>query len=1006
MRPKGCFIVLVLTAAVAVPASAGQTAPGSGMIFGADGEGTVDGNVFFDTDYPFPHTQTRAGDTCLGVSYGVVDWNAGVCTAGQQTRLAKWDDPDDDYEKLGTWGRGGSWTEIQRSGRGVVRYDLDSYVVITTGYGPANANASRPPKLFQIEYYDDWFDVPPYTADQYLDSMNFDSIYLVRVSPRPGAGTQWGPRPQASFLTPVDPNDPNNRGEPCDWTWAGCGTTGKLQFADTATIGGGYAWNNDPNVNPTYDYITYTSRGDNYLTVDDNRQRMTVGALYKDSREVSGQSVDAATTSSCLELVAFYGEDENVLYLTQYAGRIYKAVGVKNLGWRRLAGQAAPGTRLGDGTYITSLPEFFFPVYVGGSLYASDTSGGGPVIGDDVMTDPGQPGTPTDPNDPNYLDPNDPNWQPYIPPTYEGVAMTSVELFNPDPNSPLDPSVTRHYTGLAVDCGGRVYAVSERIVDPNGNEPKLKYAGIEADVWNGAPPAEYGPNRIETERETGSAGDPNDPLRGLLFGDPLTTDVVEGDTLVLTAGAVDAAFLNVEFTILLIDPNGYYAKLAGDCGDSAASFDVTYTVYPPGVNPIPDPNTNPFTSQALIDVYQPDGTLDTTIDLNTLTRPDGVLLADYRYDGGNIKGVIIHGDVEIDPGLVYVSDPNAPGYDPNWPMDPLGEDVTRLWIYCAGGDGLLDSDDGLDLAVVDVSIATDGSVTGASFVGGTDDGDIDIGMFHQGNYAVNGFVPWNKWIAFSELEFDGASNLVAVGGRGNNDNRYAGMTAANVREAVARMVGEAAGDPNDPNNDAIVGIDGFNMDMNLYGFQAGFGMAFDNTPLENNGSCLGGRPVLIDSEPDPNGSLPKTQNNLILCQFSGPITLPAGNPLIIEDMSNGCADVSNLFTYTIDTDDPNLCTLQATENLIQLTNKHWYQVKSAPEFAVEPFQFEVYLLIGDCTPSARVTTADYSCVKAALGQRGDVRADLNGSGRVTTADYSVVKANLGQRGVSKPALCP
>jgi len=45
-------------------------------------------------------------------------------------------------------------------------------------------------------------------------------------------------------------------------------------------------------------------------------------------------------------------------------------------------------------------------------------------------------------------------------------------------------------------------------------------------------------------------------------------------------------------------------------------------------------------------------------------------------------------------------------------------------------------------------------------------------------------------------------------------------------------------------------------------------------------------------------------------------------------------------------------------------------------------------------------------VKAALGQRGDVRADLNGSGRVTTADYSVVKANLGHRGVAKPALCP
>jgi hypothetical protein len=117
--------------------------------------------------------------------------------------------------------------------------------------------------------------------------------------------------------------------------------------------------------------------------------------------------------------------------------------------------------------------------------------------------------------------------------------------------------------------------------------------------------------------------------------------------------------------------------------------------------------------------------------------------------------------------------------------------------------------------------------------------------------------------------------------------------------------------------------------------------------------------------------------------------------------------MSNMFTYTIDTDDPTGATLQAKENLTQLTDGHWYQVNSAPGWTdVVPFQFEVYTLVGDCLPSARVTTADYGCVKAALGQRGDVRADLDGSARVTTADYSVVKANLGHRGPAKPALCP
>ena len=166
--------------------------------------------------------------------------------------------------------------------------------------------------------------------------------------------------------------------------------------------------------------------------------------------------------------------------------------------------------------------------------------------------------------------------------------------------------------------------------------------------------------------------------------------------------------------------------------------------------------------------------------------------------------------------------------------------------------------------------------------------------------------------------------------------------------------------------------------------------------------------VLVSTEPDPNGSLPKTQNNLILCEFDRAIELPtAGNPLVIQDMSNGCLDVSDLFVYSIDTDDPNGCTLQAKENLAQLTDAHWYQVNSSPGWTdVVAFQFEVYTLRGDCDSSGRVTTGDYACVKEDMGARGDVRADLDGSRRVTTGDYGVVKDHIGARKPAKPALCP
>jgi len=169
--------------------------------------------------------------------------------------------------------------------------------------------------------------------------------------------------------------------------------------------------------------------------------------------------------------------------------------------------------------------------------------------------------------------------------------------------------------------------------------------------------------------------------------------------------------------------------------------------------------------------------------------------------------------------------------------------------------------------------------------------------------------------------------------------------------------------------------------------------------------------VLVACEPPADGSLPKTENNIILCVFNQAITLPAtGNPLIIRDVTNGCADVSNLFSYSIDTDDPNGCTLEARETDPNDPNNHdllpdmtWYQVESAPDWnGVAPFVFEVYTLVGDGNNSGRVTMADYSCVKAALGDRGDVRADLNGTRRVTAADYSVVKAYLGNRAPPKP----
>lgn len=164
--------------------------------------------------------------------------------------------------------------------------------------------------------------------------------------------------------------------------------------------------------------------------------------------------------------------------------------------------------------------------------------------------------------------------------------------------------------------------------------------------------------------------------------------------------------------------------------------------------------------------------------------------------------------------------------------------------------------------------------------------------------------------------------------------------------------------------------------------------------------------VLVSTEPVANGTLPKTQNNIIVCVFDAPVALPpAGDPLIITELADPNSDVSSSFSYSVDpshTGDPAGRTLKAAENGEVLLNQTWYQLRSAPGWAnVTPFAFEVCTLRGDANSSGRVTTADYSEVKAHLGERNDERYDLNGSQRVTTADYSVVKQHLGQRAPAK-----
>jgi hypothetical protein len=184
-----------------------------------------------------------------------------------------------------------------------------------------------------------------------------------------------------------------------------------------------------------------------------------------------------------------------------------------------------------------------------------------------------------------------------------------------------------------------------------------------------------------------------------------------------------------------------------------------------------------------------------------------------------------------------------------------------------------------------------------------------------------------------------------------------------------------------------------------------------NVPLPNEGfvaiaagdfySVALKQPTRATSEPRTDSTLPRTTDNLIVLVFDRSVALPAGPALSVVPMAGG-PDVGGSFSYSLATTIVPNDTLEAREGGTVLADQTWYRITPVAGLDVAAFTLEVCTLPADADGSGEVTTADYSVIKAHLGERGDSRYDLNGSGRVTTADYSVVKAHLGERAPDKP----
>ncbi len=276
-----------------------------------------------------------------------------------------------------------------------------------------------------------------------------------------------------------------------------------------------------------------------------------------------------------------------------------------------------------------------------------------------------------------------------------------------------------------------------------------------------------------------------------------------------------------------------------------------------------------------------------------------------------------------------------------------------------------------------------------------------------GNDDIEWFSSWGpSTIVFPSTQvrptpFCSSIDGVSVTGAGGFPSTFFGTSAAGPHAAaVAALlldVLDLAATPQDI-ADALAGGA---VDLPPFGFDDVFGHGRLDALGAKTVLCQDVGPVLVSSEPPADGTLPKTQNNFISLTFDREITLPVGvDPLTITEI--GGADVTDRFTYQLDTNDPSGATLKAVENGAQLTNQTWYRVTPGADLCAQFFVLDVCTLRGDCDGNGRVTTGDYTCVKSRLGVRTDDRQDLDGSGRITTGDYFVVKGHLGLRQPEKP----
>jgi subtilisin family serine protease len=165
--------------------------------------------------------------------------------------------------------------------------------------------------------------------------------------------------------------------------------------------------------------------------------------------------------------------------------------------------------------------------------------------------------------------------------------------------------------------------------------------------------------------------------------------------------------------------------------------------------------------------------------------------------------------------------------------------------------------------------------------------------------------------------------------------------------------------------------------------------------------------VLLSNDPAHDTTLPKAANNVIRLVFDKSLVLPAGDPIMIQEITTTYpeslgTDLAGSFTYSLETTNVTNDTLKVVEDGTVLDNQTWYRIQPASGFSATPFKFDLVTLIGDAYNDSYVDVGDLLEVVYALYETTDGRADLDGSGDVDMDDVTLLGAHFDDVPPAKP----